>query len=107
MREVVTFVLGAIVFFIVGVWFAFLDELFQDLFTDNENTGRGFWITIALTAFAAAAIAIIYYVFIENSEDGTEAKQQFINIHSHPTRELNLPSLGRIDIGSIEFSGAV
>jgi len=107
MREIVTFVLGAIIFFIVGVWFAFLDELFQDVFTDNENAGRGFWITIALTAFAAIAIIIIYYIFVANRDNGTEAKQQFINIQSHPTRELNLPSLEKVDIGSIDFSGGV
>ena len=103
MREIVTFLLGAIVFFIVGVWFAFLDELFQDIFTDNGNVGRGFWITIALTAFAAAAIIIIYYVFVKNKSDGgsTEAKKQFINIHAHPTRELNLPSLESVEIGSL------
>jgi len=107
MREVVTFVLGAIVFFITGVWFAFLDELLQDLFTDNENAGRGFWITVALTAFAVALIAIIYYGFIEGVEDGTEAKKQFINIHSHRSRELNMPSLEKVDIDSVEFSGGV
>jgi len=108
MREIVTFVLGAIIFFITGVWFAFLDELFQDLFTDNENAGRGFWVTVALTAFAVAAIAIIYYAFVANEDDGgTEAKKQFINIHSHPTRELNLPSLEKVDIGSIELTGGV
>lgn len=108
MREVVTFVLGAIIFFITGAWFAFLDELFQDIFTDNKNSGRGFWVTLALTVFAFAALAILYYIFVENGEGkGTEAKNQFINIHSHPKREVNLPSLEKVDIGSIDLSGRI
>ena len=107
MREIITFVLGAIIFFITGVWFAFLDELFQDLFTDNENAGRGFWVTVALTAFAVGAIIIIYYVFVANNkkDGGTEAKKQFINIHAHPTKEIHLPSLESVDIGTVEIGG--
>jgi len=107
MKEIVTFILGAIIFFIVGVWFAFLDELYQDVFTDNENAGRGFWVTIALTSFAAIFIIIIYNLFVDTASNGTEAKKQFINIHSHPTRKINLPSLEKVDIGRLNFTERV
>lgn len=89
MREYVTFFSGAVIFFTVGVWTAYLDILFQDEFTDNETAGRGFWTTVALTAIAVAVLLLVHYLFIEE-KDGTEAKKQFINIHAHESRAIEL-----------------
>ncbi len=64
--------------FTAGVWFAFLDTLFQDEFKENETAGRVFWTTILL----------IHYLFVEKG--GIEAREQFLNIHAHDTRLLIL-----------------
>lgn len=98
MREYVTFFIGAVIFFIVGVWAVYLDILFQDVFTDNETTGRGFWTTISLSAIAIAVILLVHYLIVE-PKNGTEASGQFINIHAHKSKALKIE--GDVDIGDV------
>ena len=99
MRQYVAFLIGAIIFFAVGTIFAYLDILFQDIYTDNENDGRGFWITVSLIVISIAAIIIIHYLF---AKGGTSAKSQFINVHAHETSALRLsePSTTEAVLGS-------
>jgi len=102
MKEIITFVLGAIIFFSVGTIFAFLDELFQAEFgvgDAEQRVGRGFWVTVALVTIAIALILLVYYLFVDK-EDGTTAEKQFINIHSHRTKDTE-PSSDVIRTGEI------
>ena len=90
MEVYATFFQGAVIFFIVGVWTSYLDILFQDEFTDNKRAGRGFWTTISLTAIAVAAILLVHYFFVNVKNGGTKASKQFINIHPHETRDIEM-----------------
>jgi len=101
MREYVTFFQGAVIFFIVGVWTAYLDILFQDIFTDNDTAGRGFWTTISLTAIAVGVILLVHYLFVDVENAGTEAKKQFINIHAHKTKAIETGGGDVIGIGEL------
>nr|QBK92255.1 MAG: hypothetical protein LCPAC304_06020 [Pithovirus LCPAC304] len=96
MREYITFTIGAIIFFSIGTIFAFLDTLFQDEFTDNESAGRGFWTTLSLITISVAAIILIHYLFVNSKNGGTEAKSQFINIHAHETKALDLSTIDTV-----------
>ena len=90
MSQYATFLQGGIIFFTVGIWVAYLDSLFQDEFTDNDSAGRGFWTTVSLTAIAVAVLLLVHYLVIDGKGRGTSARKQFLNIHAHETRAIEL-----------------
>lgn len=76
----VNFFQGAVIFFIVGVWTSYLDVLFQDEFTDNDNNKRGFWTTVALTVIAISVLIFVHYTLVAPQLHKNNKQKQFLNI---------------------------
>jgi H+/Cl- antiporter ClcA len=93
-----SFVVGAIIFFTVGVIFTYFDELYQEYFNEtsqDNDAGRGFYVALSLVVLAITALILIHYLFVlpKEEEEKIEPSGQFINVGGHKKQKVSEEAL--------------
>jgi len=93
-----SFVIGAIIFFTVGVIFTYFDELYQEYFTESDtedDSGRGFYVAFSLVVLAITTLILIHYLFVVPMEEEEKIKPsgQFLNVSGHKKQKVSEEAL--------------